>query len=142
LEWAAGAGEPVSLLFLDLDHFKRVVDTHGHLNGSRVIREVAGVLDRGLEPPAFPVAYAGDEFVCVLPGQGLAQALAVADDLRERLAGREFLRSQGLALRLSASFGAASFPDQAASAEELLAAADRALFGVKERGKNRVAAAE
>jgi diguanylate cyclase (GGDEF)-like protein/PAS domain S-box-containing protein len=141
LEWAAGAGEPVSLLFLDLDHFKRVVDAHGHLNGSRVIREVAQVLESGLEPPAFAVAYAGDEFVCVLPGSDLAAALATAEDLRRSLGRREFLQDQGLGLKLSASFGAASFPAQAAGAEELLAAADRALFGVKAAGKNRVAAA-
>ena len=59
-----------SVLFIDLDHFKRVVDARGHLNGSRAIQEVAATIRDCLEPPAWAVAYAGDEFVVVLPGRG------------------------------------------------------------------------
>jgi GGDEF domain-containing protein len=70
IERAKNTGNPISMIFLDLDHFKKIVDTHGHLNGSQAIRNVASTIDNCLQAPAFAVAWAGDEFVVVLAGYG------------------------------------------------------------------------
>lgn len=134
-------GPPCSVVFVDLDRFKHVVDTHGHLNGSRVIQEVAQVIEGCIAAPEFAVAYAGDEFVVVLPGVGKADALAVADRLRARIGATTFLASLGLAVRLGASFGVATHPDDAAGLDDLLARADDALFAAKRRGRDTIVAA-
>ncbi len=134
-------GPPCSVVFLDLDHFKHVVDTHGHLNGSRVIQEVAQVIQETIAAPRFAVAYAGDEFVLVLPGDDKAAALALAARLRARLAAHAFLAGSEPAVRLGASFGVATYPDDAADMTELLAVADQALFAAKHDGRNGIVAA-
>jgi diguanylate cyclase (GGDEF)-like protein/PAS domain S-box-containing protein len=137
----ACTGTCFSVIFMDLDRFKQVVDTHGHLNGSRAIQEVAATIDNTLRPPAFAVAYGGDEFVVVLPGSDTRQAMEKAEEIRMGVDQSEYLAAQGLSVRLSASFGVASYPDDAHDLESLLALADHALFGVKHRGKNAVASA-
>ncbi len=129
---------PISLIFMDLDNFKKVVDAYGHLNGSRAIHEVGAILRAGLLPPAYAVAYAGDEFVAVLPDHDLEKALAKAEELQERIKSATFLQSQGKSVRLSASCGIATFPTHGADAEALLAAADTALFDVKGTGKGAI----
>jgi diguanylate cyclase (GGDEF)-like protein len=129
---------PLSLIFMDLDCFKHVVDAHGHLNGSRAIREVAVTIRESIREPAYAVAFAGDEFIVVLPGFGKEQAMATATDIQGRINRTAYLNSQGLAVKLRASFGIASFPDHAGDPTGLLAAADRALFGVKGKGKDAV----
>jgi diguanylate cyclase (GGDEF)-like protein/PAS domain S-box-containing protein len=134
-------GPPCSVVFVDLDRFKHVVDTHGHLNGSRVIQEVAQVIETCIAEPQFAVAYAGDEFVVVLPGGGKVDALAVADRIRAQIGARTFLASGGLEVQLGASFGVATYPDDAADLDDLLALADDALFTAKRRGRNTIVAA-
>ncbi len=129
---------PVSLIFMDLDDFKRVVDTHGHLNGSRAIQEIAATIDDVLEKPAYAVAYAGDEFVLVLPGYEKTRAEEKALQIRSRIKATTYLQEVGIALKLQASFGIATFPDHAVDMTGLLASADRALFAVKGKGKNAV----
>lgn len=138
IQRAKTAGTPVSLIFMDLDHFKRVVDTHGHLNGSRAIQRVAGTIASCIEEPAFAVAYAGDEFVVVLPGLNLDQALQKAHEIRSRVKDSIYLLSRGIEVRLQASYGVATFPRHAGDLNGLIAAADHALFAVKEAGKNGV----
>jgi len=132
---------PCSLVFMDLDRFKHVVDTYGHLNGSRVVQEVAETVRSCLAEPAFAVAYAGDEFVIVLPGASKADALSAAAELRSRVGARVFLAEVGHAVRLSASLGVATYPEDAADMESLLAAADQALFDAKAQGRNTIAVA-
>jgi diguanylate cyclase (GGDEF)-like protein len=127
-----------AVVFMDLDRFKEVVDTYGHLNGSRVIQEVADTIRGCIADPAFAVAYAGDEFVIVMPGQDTHGATAVATEIRDRLAARHFLDSAGYAIRLSASFGIAVYPDDAAAMDELLAVADHALFAAKRAGRHQI----
>jgi diguanylate cyclase (GGDEF)-like protein len=128
----------LSLIFLDLDFFKHVVDAHGHLNGSQAIREVAATIQGSITEPAYAVAYAGDEFVVVLPGFDTNQAVAAALKIQSRIKDSVYLNGQGLAVKLQASFGVATFPDHAADLNGLLASADRALFGVKANGKSAV----
>ncbi len=128
----------LSVLFIDIDRFKCVVDTCGHLNGSRAIQEVAAAIQECIADPAFAVAYAGDEFVVVLPGYAKAQAVDQAEEIRAYVQQRVFLTNQGYAVRLTASFGVATFPQDAKDLEQLLAVADQALFAAKAAGKNAV----
>ena len=135
---AGESRDPFSLVFMDIDHFKRVVDTYGHLKGSQAIHEVAGTLRGCLAEPAFGVAYGGDEFVAVLPGSDKAKALKKAEEIRSRMKQTIYLASHGHQVSLSASFGIATFPEDADDVTGLLALADRAMFDVKEKGKDAI----
>lgn len=134
----AGGDSRCAVVFMDLDRFKQVVDTYGHLNGSRVIQEVAETIRGCIADPAFAVAYAGDEFVIVLPEQDKRGAIAVATEIRRRVVERQFLVTAGYTIRLTASFGVAVYPEDAGAMEKLLAIADRALFTAKGEGGNLV----
>ena len=136
---ASRSGRPLSLLFLDLDGFKSVNDRHGHLCGSRALVEAAAVI-RGCARETDVVArFGGDEFAVILPDTGSEGAVAVAERMRERVAVHSFLKtSDGLNLQLTASVGVATLPDVAGSGEELIKAADTAMYGVKDKGKNGV----
>lgn len=125
----------LSILFMDMDDFKSVVDAHGHLNGSRAIKEVARTIRDAIEPPSYAVAYAGDEFVIVLPNHNRDEAGQMAAQILSRIKATVYLGNQGKAVRLQASCGIAGFPTDADDPEGLLAAADAALFDVKGRGK-------
>jgi len=138
---SAAAGTSFSVLFIDLDHFKRVVDARGHLNGSRAIQEVAATIRSCLDPPAWAVAYAGDEFVVVLPGLARQAALDKAGEIRARIRETAYLAATGRTARLAASFGVATYPDDARDLEGLLALGDQALFSVKRSGRDGIAAA-
>jgi diguanylate cyclase (GGDEF)-like protein/PAS domain S-box-containing protein len=132
-------GEPLAVVFMDLDRFKRVVDRHGHLSGSRVIQEVAWTIRAALPEGAFAVAYAGDEFVVVLPGFGRDAAVVTAETIRTCVAHSVYLAAAGQRVSLTMSVGVATLPDDAHDLAELLAAADRALFAAKRAGRNAVA---
>jgi diguanylate cyclase (GGDEF)-like protein len=131
-------GTTFSLIFFDIDNFKRVVDTHGHLNGSKALAEVAAVLDTCLADPSYGVAYGGDEFVAVLPGHDKAQAVLKAQEIRARLLRTIFLANVENGVRLQASFGVSTYPDDAGNITAILARADQAMFNVKNKGKNAV----
>ena len=136
IESGKTANFSLSLIFMDLDHFKDVVDTHGHLNGSRAIQQVAATIKQSLEDPAYAVAYAGDEFVVVLPGFDQARARQKADEIRSRIKSTVYLLDQGIEVRLQVSFGIATFPENASDLTSLLGKADRELFAMKaERNK-------
>ena len=138
IECAQTTDTPISLIFMDLDHFKKIVDTHGHLNGSRAIQKVAATIENCLEAPAYAVAYAGDEFVVVLPGMNQIQALQKTSEIRTRVRDSVYVLDQGIEVRLKASFGIATFPQHATEANSLIAAADQALFAIKEAGKDAI----
>src|SRR5437870_3905957 len=108
---SAPEGSAFSILFVDLDHFKRVVDSRGHLNGSRAIQEVAATIRGCLAAPAWAVAYAGDEFVVVLPGVPRLGAVEKAREIRARIRETAYLAGTGQPARLTASFGVATYPD-------------------------------
>jgi two-component system cell cycle response regulator len=133
---AARSGRPLSLLFLDLDGFKSINDTHGHLFGSRALVEAAAVIRSSARETDMVARYGGDEFALVLPDTGSEGASAVGERVRERLDAHRFLEADGLRITLTASVGVATFPDAAATVEALIQAADLAMYWVKERGKN------
>ena len=138
-EESLSSGTGFSLIFFDIDDFKKVVDGHGHLHASRVIQEVARTIGQVIAPPAFGVAYAGDEFVIVLPNMVKTSAVSIAEKIRDRIRETEYLQSQGLCVRIQASFGVAAYPEDAVDLNRLLSKADKAMFSVKATGKDRVA---
>lgn len=123
----------LSVIFLDLDHFKTVNDTCGHLNGSKLLHEVAEVIKGRLRKSDFGVRYGGDEFVVLLPQTPKKKAHEVARRLRRAINDNVYLADGKLAepVKLTASFGVASFPTDAKSKEDLLRLADNAMYGIK-----------
>jgi diguanylate cyclase (GGDEF)-like protein len=138
---ASRSGRPLSLLFIDLDGFKAINDTHGHLFGSRALVEAAAVIRTSARETDIVSRFGGDEFALVLPDTGGEGAFAVGERIRDRIAEHRFLAGDGLDIHLTASVGVATLPDVAASAEELVQAADKAMYQVKETGKNGIVAA-
>ena len=138
---ASRSGRPLSLLFIDLDGFKAVNDTHGHLFGSRALVEAAAVIRSSARETDVVSRFGGDEFAIILPDTGGEGAFAVGARVRDKIAAHTFLAADGLDIHLTGSVGVATLPDVAASAEELVQAADTAMYQVKESGKNGIIAA-
>src|SRR3954469_6481304 len=138
---ASRSSRPLSLLFIDLDGFKSINDRHGHLFGSRALVEAAAVIRGSARETDVVSRFGGDEFALVLPDTGADGAYAVGARIREKIAAHRFLVGDGLDIHLTASVGVATLPDVANSAEELLQAADTAMYLVKDRGKNGIQAA-
>jgi diguanylate cyclase (GGDEF)-like protein len=139
---AARTGRPLSVLFVDMDGFKAINTHHGHLAGSRALVEAATVIRSSARETDIVARFGGDEFALVLPDTDQRGANAVAERILQRLRTFEFLKGDGLALRLTASIGAATLPEAASSAEELLRAADRSMYRVKDTGGNGIHFAE
>ncbi len=135
------AGHEFSLVFMDLDDFKQVVDTHGHQLGSRMLKEVAATIAAHLESGDRLVHYGGDEFVIVLPDKDKTRTISTVENLRRALGDSVFLQSESLCVRIGASFGIANCPRDAADKKTLLQLADNALYSSKGRGKNTITAA-
>ena len=123
----------VCLVFFDLDNFKHLVDTYGHLSGSKALKEVAQVVHRVMDPDDRLVRYGGDEFIVILPRQSKPEALLKVARMEEAIASTSFLHKERIDAHLTASFGLASFPLDAKDKHELLAEADRCLFQSKKR---------
>jgi len=131
----------VSLIFLDLDGFKNVNDQHGHLAGSRALVEVGAVIRNMVREIDLVCRFGGDEFTVILPQTGPEGARIIADRIRCRLEETVFLETFSLAVRLTASFGVATFPDHTDSEKGLIQKADEAMYRVKGSGKNAIAEA-
>jgi diguanylate cyclase (GGDEF)-like protein len=130
--------EPVSVLCMDLDDFKRVNDTHGHQVGDEALRSFAQILATMARDIDLPVRLGGEEFAVLLPDTDLAGATQLAERLRLALESAA-IGGAATPIRLTASFGVSAFP-AAAAADDLLTDADRRLYDAKRSGKNRVVA--
>jgi diguanylate cyclase (GGDEF)-like protein len=126
----------LAVLFLDLDSFKRVNDTHGHLVGSRVLREMADLLKKSTREVDVVIRYGGDEYTIILVETGAETAGIVAERIRSQVEANVFLASEGYAIRLTCSVGYACCPEDSVSKQELLDMADQAMYGGKAGGKN------
>jgi diguanylate cyclase (GGDEF)-like protein len=141
LDRAARTKKPVSLIFFDMDNFKRVNDTYGHLNGSRLLAEVGHMVRDSLGLIETAYRYGGDEFVILMPHQSKQRAIALAQRLLEKLRTTDFLPEAGLKLNMHASFGVASFPEDGLDIHAVIRAADTAMYSIKNTTRNGVAAA-
>jgi diguanylate cyclase (GGDEF)-like protein len=135
---ATRSSRPLSLLFVDLDGFKSVNDVHGHQAGSRALVEAGHVIRGSARETDVVARFGGDEFSLILPDTGSDGAVAVGERVRERIAAHAFLSAESLDIRLTVSVGVATLPDVAKSADELVKAADKAMYRVKGSGKNGV----
>ena len=131
LEEHARPDRRFSLLFIDLDRFKQVNDTHGHLIGSRLLAEVGDLLRRSMGPGTSSFRYGGDEFVVLLPDVLKDEATAKTVKLRDDLRSTRFLEGASLALQLSGSFGLASFPDDGDTVAAILRSSDTMMYEAK-----------
>jgi len=132
----------VSLIFLDLDFFKKVNDQYGHLMGSKLLQEAADVLRAGLRDVDIVARYGGDEFLVILPETRIVAAAHVAERMRIDFEKKIFLAEEGLDVTVTASFGVASFPEFSSSKEELVRLADQAMYHVKNQSRNGVFVAD
>lgn len=131
-----------SIVFMDLDNFKKVNDKYGHLVGSKVLIETARILQKSLRKIDVITRYGGDEFVIILPLTPPDAGFHVAERLRKTIEKNSFLKDEGYPIRLTASFGIASYPENANNREELLKIADDAMYHGKFSTKNIVHSAK
>lgn len=130
-------GRKLSVIMLDIDHFKQINDRHGHLTGDDVLRGLAQLLATRVRRDELVARYGGEEFCLILPETGVDGALAYAEILRD-LVERHTFESDGNLLKLTISAGVASFSSDMHSPMDLLRAADEALYRAKSGGRNRV----
>jgi diguanylate cyclase (GGDEF)-like protein len=140
LERARRYKSTFSLVMFDIDHFKKFNDTYGHLQGDRIIREIAKLLCKSIRQVDFPARYGGEEFAVILPAVDVKGATVVAERLRKRVETFAFPSSDGgAALHVTISVGVTEFEAESAYAPtEIIREADRALYQSKERGRNMV----
>lgn len=128
-----------SLIFLDVDHFKTFNDTHGHIEGDRILCQIAELLLTRFRKMDLVARYGGEEFVILLPETPAETALALAEETRRAIADHPFEGGETQpAGRITVSMGVASFPGDGADADTLLRKADAALYQAKTGGRNRV----
>jgi len=139
---SARFGYEFSVIFIDLDHFKQVNDTKGHLVGSRLLAEVGYLIKAQLRLIDFAFRYGGDEFVVLLPQTGKDAALVVAKRLRDNLRVSAFCKEEGLNLNVRASIGVATYPHDAKSPQDVIRQADEMMYLVKNLSRGNIAVAQ
>jgi len=130
---------PLSLVFVDVDYFKRINDSYGHLIGSEVLRETGAILTENLRATDVATRYGGDEFVVLLPETTQAEALVVTERFRKSVKAHTFGLAQGVECRITASFGVATIPDDTDDKVDLVRLADQAMYYVKEQSRDAIA---
>ena len=129
---------PLSVLMLDIDHFKAFNDAFGHAAGDVALREVASILRRGLRRDDFAARYGGEEFLMVLPETTVAEAAPAAERIRMQVANLAVQPGSRVPASLTVSIGIASYPDDRTDCNQLLQAADLAMYLAKHEGRNQV----
>jgi diguanylate cyclase (GGDEF)-like protein len=131
---------PLSVIVVDVDHFKKINDTHGHPAGDAVLRKAGQYLGSVVRDSDVACRFGGEEFILILPDCHRDDAVIKADELRERLSLLSFSEG-GAGIQITASLGVAAFPLDAIESQGLVQAADAALYAAKKQGRNRVVAA-
>jgi len=130
-----------SVIFIDLDHFKQVNDTYGHLVGSKLLWMIGDLIKGHLRLIDYAFRYGGDEFVVLLPQTSKENALMVVRRVKDLLNSTVFFTDEGLNIKVTASFGLAAFPSDARTRKEILRMADEAMYLVKNTTRNNIALA-
>jgi len=138
IERANRQGTELSLVFIDLDHFKQVNDTYGHLTGSRLLSEVGKTIGENMRKVNYAARYGGDEFVLLLPGSGNDGALGLVNNLREAFRRGDYRSDCGQPIKVTASIGIATYPTNAPDRQELVRLADMAMYEVKKATRDGV----
>lgn len=131
-------GQPAAVLLIDIDHFKGVNDTYGHLVGDQILREVAATLASGVRDGDVLGRFGGEEFVALLPATDADETARVAERLRRQVAGLVVSLPDGAAVTVTVSVGAAATRSSDLSVVDLLSGADECLYRAKLAGRNRV----
>jgi diguanylate cyclase (GGDEF)-like protein len=139
---SARFGYEFSVIFIDLDHFKQVNDTHGHLVGSKLLAEIGYLIKAQLRLIDFAFRYGGDEFVVLLPQTGKDAALVVARRMRELLRSSIFCKEENLNLNVRASMGMATFPHDAKTPHDIIRQADEMMYLVKNTTRDNIGIAQ
>lgn len=139
---SARFGYEFTVLFIDLDHFKYVNDTHGHLIGSKLLAEVGYLVKAHLRLIDYAFRYGGDEFVVLLPQTGKDAGLVVAKRLRDNLRAGLFCRDEGLNLNVRASIGLATYPQDAKTPHDIIRQADEMMYLVKNTTRDNIGIAQ
>ncbi len=138
IERAKRSGQPASIIMADIDHFKRINDTFGHENGNAALRRASRILADNIRKMDFPCRYGGEEFVFILPNASLANAVKMAERLRQNLAAAPLL-IKNEPVTLTASLGVEEYDrygnDTAAG---IIARADKLMYQAKQAGRNRI----
>ncbi len=133
-------GSPFSVIMIDVDRFKQFNDSFGHLAGDEALKTVAAVLKRNCRASSIPARYGGEEFVVLVPEIDKTSAMVVAERIRSDLRQSETIDAYGTAHRFTVSLGVATYPMDGQDSETLLERADKALYGAKQAGRDRVLA--
>lgn len=135
---AARYNHSLSVFMLDIDHFKNINDTYGHGVGDIVLRDLATLIKNSIRKPDYVARYGGEEFVVILPETPLHKARELAERLRRQVANYDISIKEDQILNLTISIGVATFPDHTESPQNLLEAADKAMYVAKRQGRDRV----
>ena len=142
IERSLREGHPVSLLMVDIDHFKKINDIYGHQSGDDALRHISGLIKQEVRPGDLPARYGGEEFAVILPYANSTEAFAVAERLRTLIEDQDISIQNNLnKIKVTASLGCSTFPVDAQTETALMAEADAALYRAKEGGRNRVCTA-
>ncbi|MEI2384587.1 diguanylate cyclase [Breoghania sp. JC706] len=138
LQLAENANREMTVIMVDVDHFKKVNDTHGHTVGDEVLVSVADTIRNCLRAGDFSARLGGEEFVVCLPGEGRDTGMTVAERLREAVARIPFVNNEGADFSVTISAGIATYPECGRSRGEILQRSDEALYAAKTGGRNRI----
>ncbi|MDR7521703.1 MAG: GAF domain-containing protein [Armatimonadota bacterium] len=138
VERARREGQPIGLIMLEIDHFKRYNDTYGHRSGDEALRTVAALLRRGSRPSDIVARYGGDEFMVILPGAGKAAVQETAERLRRAVEAYPLVLANGTITTVTLSVGVAAYPQDGQTVDALVEAVDRAQYLAKRSGGNKV----
>ncbi|NJD56841.1 MAG: diguanylate cyclase [Nitrospirae bacterium] len=134
-------GKKISLLMIDLDDFKKINDTYGHVIGDTLLKDVAGWIGKSVRDQDLVFRYGGEEFAVILPSTDVKGGKHVAERIRKNIHEARF-DDEGVSIQITASIGVASCPENATAIKDLILSADKALYAAKHAGKNRVAVSE
>lgn len=134
--------QKISLLMIDIDHFKRINDSQGHQTGNIILQEIASVIKQSVRDVDIVARYGGEEFMVILPQTDLSDAKSIAGRIRAQMEDSYFSNAQGQRyMKVTVSIGVAIYPNGVFSAEQLLEKVDRAMYLAKKQGRNRVCVA-